>query len=89
MQNICLVCKDSADVYCTCDSSLRFCCKDYLFYHKPTKGSHQPIDLINKSEEILFKNDSKTIDSKIELKKIRNKLKIDSIKLSKNIQEIK
>ena len=46
MEDICLECKNLAEVSCSCDNSLRFCSKDYLFIHKPTKGVHEPIELL-------------------------------------------
>ena len=53
MEDICLECKNLAEVSCSCDNSLRFCSKDYLFIHKPTKGVHEPIELlINKEVDI-------------------------------------
>ena len=87
MENICLVCKKSADFSCTCDDSLKFCSKDYLLCHNENKRNHQPIDLETSRQEILLKNDCKIIENNPE--KVSNKFKYKSTKFPKNLQEIR
>ena len=87
MDDICLVCKKSAEVSCTCDKSLRFCSKDYFFYRKEIKGDHHPIDLAWRSNSILLKNFTKMIINTTE--KRSNENNYNSIKFSKNVLELK
>ena len=45
MEDICVVCKKSAEVSCCCDTTLRFCYKDFFIVHKNIEGTHLHIDL--------------------------------------------
>ena len=57
MESICKVCKNSAEVCCSCDHSLKFCYKDYFKVHKRTRGTHEPIDLevMNLSKKFMLR----------------------------------
>ena len=84
-----LICECSADVFCTCDNSLKFCLKDYLSFHKETKGNHYSIGLLTKIKDHRYEKDCKIFESSTELEKISNEKKYKSLKVSKNIKEIK
>ena len=45
MEDICKLCKESSEVICSCDDSLRFCTKEYSSIHKLTKGDHVSFEL--------------------------------------------
>ena len=104
MENICVVCKKSAEFCCSCDNSLLFCFNDFLKVHKNIKGSHLDIDLETLKYNKKFVNETK-IKDKIIFPKVENlsnesKLKLDytrynieetkieSFKFSKNKDEI-
>ena len=98
MENFCKLCTASAEVSCTCDTSLRFCLKDYLFVHKGSKGIHEPINLSMKmqtNQESLLKIVNKSTPKEnnepndSEPKTFSNETKLKWLKVSKNLQEMK
>ena len=50
MENICQLCASSAEVSCSCDYSLRFCLKHFIFNHQKNEEIHKPIELVPKKE---------------------------------------
>ena len=52
MENICIVCKEPAKVFCSCDTSRLYCYKDFLNSHESTIGLHKKIDIASKRQEL-------------------------------------
>ena len=55
MEDICEVCQKSAEITCSCDTSVRYCSKDYVFVHKLSRENHIPIELSKRRQEIYQK----------------------------------
>ena len=93
MEIPCELCLKVADVTCSCDSSLRFCYKDFFKVHKITKGTHEPVELekqrINENFisviENLSKLKSRVISKSNELIKIIQLIATKKISLIKKI----
>ena len=78
--NICEVCKNFAEVCCSCDDSLKFCSKDYLLVHKEANKDHEAINLFTNTQEV---------NNLIDLEKLLNETKGNPKKSLKKLEEIK
>ena len=78
--NICEVCKNFAEVCCSCDDSLKFCSKDYLLVHKAANKDHEAIKLFTNTQEV---------NNLIDLEKLLNETKGNPKKSLKKLEEIK
>ena len=73
MKDICEICKMIAQVSCSCNNYHRFCLRDYLFTHNRIEGSHIPINLALRKEEISQKFNSTIKNLKLVKSKIISK----------------
>ena len=50
--DLCMVCQKPAEVFCSCNETLRYCNKDYKSKHKKIEGIHVPTNLAKRRQEI-------------------------------------
>ena len=70
MEYICEVCKNKAEVFCSCDASHQYCYQHFVKVHQKIKGEHNYIDIATRLGEI-----NQTFISTIEsLKKVEKEI---------------
>ena len=52
MEYICEVCRKTAEVFCSCDTSLQYCYGDFDNFHQKTQGEHNAIKITSRRQEI-------------------------------------